>query len=113
MNRLVIMIAAIFMLFFNTGCIKPSQQRRVIVSFPEQWTAPEEGLAKAQRNCVLMSEDPVSKLPRLNCDLPASDTPTPQSRMFVMDVKFSTTPERQQYVEWVCQRSNDFLVCSN
>lgn len=105
MNGRIVIIAAAFTVFFNIGCIKPSQQRRVIVSFPEKWTATEE------RNCVLASDDPVSKLPRLDCDLPAPDTP--RSRMFVMDVKFSTTPERQLYVEWVCRRTKDSLVCAN
>lgn len=113
MNGRIVIIAAAFTVFFNIGCIKPSRQKRVIVSFPEKWTAPEKWPAKEQRNCVLASDDPVSKLPRLDCDLPASDTPSPRSRMFVMDVKFSTTPERQLYVEWVCQRTNDSLVCTN
>lgn len=107
MNGRIVLIAAALAVFFNAGCIKPSQQKRVIVLFPEKWTA------KEHRDCVLAAEDPTSKLPRLDCDLPASDIPTPRSRMFVMDVKFSTTPERQLYVEWVCQRSNDSLVCTN
>lgn len=107
------MIATAITVFCQIGCIKPSQQKRVIVSFPEQWTAPQKQPSKDQRNCVLMSDDPISKLPRLDCDLPASDTPTPRGRMFIMDVKFSTTPERQQYVEWVCKRTNASLVCSN
>ncbi|HYY72566.1 MAG TPA: hypothetical protein VE778_03125 [Candidatus Bathyarchaeia archaeon] len=79
----------------------------MIVLFPEQWPA------KQQRNCVLGSDDPVSKVPRLNCDLPASDTPTPRSRMVIMNAKLSTTPERQLYVEWVCKPDNGSLVCWN
>ena len=105
MTGRIVMIAAALMAFFDVGCIKPSQQRRAIVSFPEKWTA------KEQRNCVLAADDPISKLPRLDCDLQSSDTP--RSRMYIMDVKFSTTPERQLYVEWVCQRTNDSLVCTN
>lgn len=105
------MIAAALMAFFNAGCIKPSQQRRVIISFPEKWTAPEKWPANEQRNCVLAADDPISKVPRLDCDLQASDTP--RSRMFIMDVKFATTPERQLYVEWVCRRTKDSLVCTN
>ena len=113
MDRQIVIIATAITMFFQIGCIKPSQQRRVIVSFREKWTAPDKWPAKEERNCVLAADDPISKLPRLVCDLPASDTPTPRSRMFVMDVKFSTTPERQLYVEWVCRRTKDSLVCSN
>lgn len=113
MNGRIVILAAACTVFFQVGCIKPSQQKLVIVSFPEQWTAPEKWPAKDQRNCVLLSDDAVSKLPRLNCDLPASDTPTPRGRMVVMDVKFSTTPERQEYVEWVCQWTKKSLVCWN
>lgn len=79
----------------------------MIVSVSEQWADTQ------QRDCVLTSDDPISRLPRLDCDLPASDTPTPRSRMVVMDVKFSTTPERQLYVEWVCKRAKGSLVCWN
>ena len=113
MNARIVIIATAITAFFQTGCIKPSQQKRVIVSLPEQWPTPEEWPAKDQRDCVLEADDPISNLPRLDCDLPASNTPTPRSRMFVMDVKFSTTPERQLYVEWVCQRTKNSLVCSN
>ena len=113
MNGRVVILAAAITAFFQTACIKPSQQKRVLVSLPEQWPTLEKWPAKDQRDCVLMSNDPVSKLPRLNCDLPASDTPTPRSRMAVMNVKFSTTPERQLYVEWVCNPAKDSLVCWN
>lgn len=113
MSGRVIVIAAAITVLFQIGCIKPSQQKRVIISLPKQWPTPEKWPAKDQRDCVLESDDPVSKLPRLNCDLPASDTPTPRSRMAVMEVKFSTTPERQLYVEWVCKPAKDSLVCWN
>ena len=113
MNCRIVIIATAITVFSQIGCMKPTQQKRVIVSFPEPWTAPEKWPAKDQRNCVLMSDDLATKLPRLNCDLPASNIPTPRSRMFIMDVKFSTTPERQLYVEWICQRANDSLVCWN
>lgn len=109
MSGRVVILAAAITIFFQSGCIKPSQRKRVIVSYPRQWTATET--AKEQRDCVLESDDPISKLPRLDCDLPASNTPTP--RVVVMDVKFSTTPERQLYVEWVCKPAKDSLVCWN
>ena len=100
--RNVTIAAVIFLLM---GCSTPSHTKRVIVSFPERWTARE------QRDCVLAGDDSVSKLPHLNCDLPATDKP--RSRMFTMDVKFATTPERQQYVEWTCRRTDSSLVCGN
>lgn len=112
MNGRIVLLAAAITAFFQIGCIKPSQQKRVIVSLPEQWPTPEKWPAKEQRDCVLASDDPVSKLPRLDCDLP-SNTLAPRSRMFVMSVEFSTTPERQPYVEWVCKRTKDSLVCWN
>jgi hypothetical protein len=33
--------------------------------------------------------------------------------MFVMDVEFSTTPERLEFVEWTCQPTKNSLVCGN
>lgn len=102
-SRVVVIAAGIALLLM--GYSKPSQIRRVIVSAPDHWSAGEN------RDCVLAGDDPVRKLPNLDCDLPASDTR--QSQMFVMDVKFSTTPERQQYVEWTCRRTSSSLDCGN
>ncbi len=100
------MAAVIFLfIFLLVGCGKPSRIRRVVVSYPEHWNDRES------RNCVLAGDDPVSKLPHLNCDLPATDKP--RSRMLIMDVKFATTPERQQYVEWTCRRTHSSLICGN
>lgn len=105
MKSRIMVIAAGIALLLLMGYSKPSQIRRVIVSTPEHWPAGEN------RDCVLTGDDPVSKLPHLACDLPVSDTR--QSRMFVMDVKFSTSPERQQYVEWTCRRTSNSLDCGN
>ena len=103
-SRIVIIMAGIALVLVM-GYSKPTQIRRVIVSAPEHWSAGEN------RDCVWAGDDPVSKLPHLDCDLPASDTQ--QSRRFVMDVRFATTPERQPYVEWTCQRTNNSLICGN
>src|SRR5215472_12611015 len=101
----IVIIAAAIALVLLMGYSKPSQTRRVIVSAPEHWSAGEN------RECVLAGDDPVSKLPHLDCDLPASNTR--QSGRSVMDVRFATTPERQLYVEWTCKRTNNSVICEN
>lgn len=113
MNGRMFVIAAAITVSFQIGCIRPTQKKRVIVSLPEQWQALDKWPLKEQQNCVLGGDDPVTRLPRLDCDLQAPNTPTPRSRMFVVDAEFSTTPERQLYVEWVCKRTNGSLVCTN
>lgn len=105
MKSRIVVIAAGIALLLLMGYSKPNQIRRVIVSAPEHWSVGEN------RDCVLAGDDLVRNLPNLDCDLPASDTR--QSRKFVMDVKFSTTPERQQYVEWTCRRTSNSLDCGN
>ena len=105
MKGRVAIIAGAMTILLLAGYRKPSHMRRVMVSCPEHWAVRES------RSCVLAGDDPVTKLPHLDCDLPASDQP--RSQMVVMDVKFATTPERQQYVEWTCQRTNNSAVCGN
>ena len=105
MKSRIVIIAAATAIVLLLGYSKPSQIRRVSVSWPDNQPA------KESRSCVLAGEDPLSKLPHLDCDLPASDQP--RSRMVVMDVKFATTSERMQYVEWTCQRTNSSLICGN
>jgi len=101
----MVIIAAAIAIVLLMGYSKPSQIRHVTVSWPENQTTTES------RSCVLEGDDPVSKLQHLNCDLPAPDKL--RSPMFVWDVKFATTPERSQYVEWTCQRTNNSLLCEN
>src|SRR5438477_248615 len=74
MNRGKVTMAAVIFLFIFllVGCGKPSRIRRVVVSYPEHWNDRES------RNCVLAGDDPVSKLPHLNCDLPATGKLAPQ-----------------------------------
>lgn len=105
MKSRIVVIAAAIALVLLMGYSKPSQIRRVIVSAPEHWSAGEI------RDCVLAGDDPVSKLPHLDCDLPASDAR--QSQTFVRNVKFSTTAERMQYVEWTCKQTSNSLTCEN
>jgi hypothetical protein len=87
------------------GCHKSSEQRRVIVSYPEHWSVGE------YRNCALVGADPVSDLPHLDCDLLVADTP--RSRMFVMDVEFSGEAKKRLDINWTCQRSKESLMCRN
>ena len=105
MKSRIAIIAAVIALVLLMGYSRPSQIRRMIVSVPENWSTGEK------RECVLAGDDPVSKLPHLDCDLPVSDAR--QSQMFVRNVKFSTTAERMQYVEWTCKRTNNSLICEN
>ena len=105
MKKKIVIIPAAIALVLLMGYSKPSQTRRVIVSTLENWSAGEV------RDCVLTSDDPASKLPRLDCDLPASNTR--QSGRSVIEVRFTTTAERQLYVEWTCERTNNSVICEN
>lgn len=101
MKRLEVL--AIAMPVLPVGCNKSSEQRRVIVVYPEYWSVGK------YRNCALVGSDLVSKLPELNCDLQAWDTP--RSRMFVMDVEFSGDAKKRLNIDWTCQRITETLVC--
>jgi hypothetical protein len=85
------------------GCNKASESRRVTAYYPEHWSVGE------YRNCALVGEDPASKLPHLDCDLQASDTP--RNRMYVMDVEFSGDAKKRLNIDWTCQRTKETLVC--
>jgi hypothetical protein len=88
------------------GCHKSSEQRRVIVDYPEHWSVGE------YRNCALVGADPVSNVLQLDCDLQASETP--RSRMFVMDVEFSWSDAKKRLdTNWTCQRNKESLLCRN
>jgi hypothetical protein len=89
-----------------TGCNRSSEQRRVIVDYPERWSVGE------YRNCALVGADPVSNVLQLDCDLLASETP--RSRMFIMDVEFSWSDAKKRLdINWTCQRNQQSLVCRN
>ncbi len=94
-------LALLAVAMLASGCSR-SNARRVIVVYPERWFAGEF------RNCALVGSDPISKLPQLDCDLQASDTP--RSRMFVMDVGFSGNALG---IQWTCQKTKESLICRN